>query len=157
VTIDEPEIEDPSLRQLFDYWQSKQRGRFAPGRPDIEPEELAFILPFLYLVDVVGPQPRFRFRLVGTGIVSEYGAEITGKFADEIVLNENQASFLVGYQDVASEGKPVSHRGNYTRRSGRRMTYEHLILPLSTDGRTVNMLLAAAIVKSVDDSKTSQR
>lgn len=104
-------------------------------------------MPFVYLIDVVG-SPRFRFRLVGTGIVKEYGAEITGKFADEIDLNENQAAFL-----AEGAGKPATNRGSYTTRNGWHRTHEHLILPLSSDGQTVDMLLAAAIVKGVGGAK----
>lgn len=108
----------PIPSKAFDYWQSERRDRFAPSRADIEPEELTLILPFVYLVDVIGSPPRFRYRLAGTGIVKEYGAEITGKFADEIDINENQTAFLIGYKRVASEGKPISNRGKYVRRGG---------------------------------------
>jgi len=147
--IDRPSIEDSSLGRLYDYWHGKRRGRFAPSRVDIDPAQLKFILPFIYLIDVVGSPARFRFRLVGTGIVKEYGAEITGKFADEIDLNEHQTAFVVAYNRVIIDGKPASSRGNYTRRNGQRLAYEHLILPLSTNGQTVDILLAAAITKSV--------
>ena len=151
--IDRLSIEDPSLGRLFDYWQSSRRGRFAPTRPDIHPQRLIFILPFLYLIDVIGAPPRFRFRLAGTGIVKEYGAEITGKFADEIDLNENQTAFVDEYRHVVGDGKPACSRGTYTTRNGRHRVYEHLTLPLSTDGQTVNMLLAAAITKRLGAAK----
>jgi hypothetical protein len=150
---DRPVIEDPHLQQLFDYWQSKQRGRFAPSRPDIEPEHLTFILPFLYLIDVVGVPPRFRFRLAGTGIVKEYGAEITGKFADEIDLDDRQAAIIAEYERVVRDGEPVCSRWNFIKHDGRHLTYEHLILPLSSDGRTVTMLLAGAMIKGVGGAK----
>jgi hypothetical protein len=146
--FDRPSIEDASLARLYDYWHGKRHGRFAPSRVDIDPAQLKFILPFLYLIDVVGgPAPRFRFRLAGTGIVKEYGAEITGKFADEIDLNEHQTAFVAEYNRVVGDGKPASSRGNYTKSNGRRLTYEHLILPLSTNGQTVDKLFAAAITK----------
>jgi hypothetical protein len=145
--IDRPSIEDPSLGRLYDYWHGKRHGRFAPSRVDIDPAQLKFILPFIYLIDVVGSPLRFRFRLAGTGIVKEYGAEITGKFADEIDLNEHQAGFVAEYNRVVGHGKPTSSRGNYTKRNGRRLTYEHLTLPLSTNGERVDILLAAAVTK----------
>jgi hypothetical protein len=151
--IDRPSIDDPSLGRLFDYWQGKRHGRFAPSRLDIDPAELKFILPFLYLIDVVGSPPRFRFRLAGTGIVKEYGAEITGKFTDEIDLNEHQRAFVAEYNRVVGDGKPASSRGNSARRNGWRLTYEHLVLPLSTNGQTVDILLAAAITKGLGGAR----
>lgn len=147
--IDRPPIEDPSLRRLFDYWQGKRRGRFAPSRGDIDPAQLTFILPFLYLVDVVGSPPRFRYRLAGTGIVTEYGGEITGKFADEIDLDEKQAAIIAEYARVVRDGKPASSRWSYTKHDDRHLTYEHLILPLSSDGRSVDMLLGGAMIRGV--------
>src|SRR5689334_294640 len=75
-TFSDAVIDHEGLRRLHDYWASKKGDRKAPSRADIRPEEMVPLLPSVYLVDVEGT--RFRLRLVGTEIVLEYGAEITG-------------------------------------------------------------------------------
>jgi hypothetical protein len=146
-------ISDPLLRRLYDYWDGKRAGRSAPTRADIHPEELTFILPFLYLIDVVGTPPRFQFRLAGTGIVTEFGGELTGKFADEIDLDNQQTAIIAEYERVVRSAKPISSRWNYTKYDGRQLSYEHVILPLSSDGRAVDMLLGGALIRGVGGSK----
>jgi hypothetical protein len=90
-----PSIEDPSLGgSLIAGRASGMAGLRRVDSTSTHPAHLEFILRFLYLIDVVGSPPRFRFRLAGTGIVKEYGAEITSKLADEIDLNEHQTAFV---------------------------------------------------------------
>ena len=148
---DRAAISDPLLRRLYDDWDSKRAGRSAPSRVDIHPEELTFILPYLYLIDVVCS--RFHFRLAGTGIVLEFGGEITGKFADEIDLDGQQAAIIGEYERVVRTVKPVSSRWDYVKHDGRHLSYEHVILPLSTDGKTVDRLLGGALIRGVGGSK----
>ena len=53
----------PRVRQLRDYWESKQRGRAMPARADINPCEIKPLLPYLMISDLFGDPPRVRFRL----------------------------------------------------------------------------------------------
>src|SRR4051794_10782916 len=75
-------------RALYRYWQSLRRGRRLPARADVDPIEIPALLPNLILIDVEPSPLRFRYRLVGTRIVS-YRAELqipdhTGRYADEV-------------------------------------------------------------------------
>jgi hypothetical protein len=140
--------EDPTLQALFNYWVKLKGDRLAPSRKEIRPDDLPFgVLPQIYMLDVVaGPQPRFRFRLAGTGIVREYGRELTGEFADEIDLNHVSEEIVAEYTRVVATAEPVATKWNYVKNDGRHLKYEHLILPLSDDGKTVNMLLGGAVI-----------
>lgn len=145
------EIVHASLSDFFSYWQKKKGGRIAPARREIRPNEIPVpVLPYIYMIDVIPGQPRrFRFRLVGTGIVTEYGSDPTGKFVDEVDLDFMTNEIIAEYDRVASSGQPAASRWKYTKLDGRMLEYEHVILPLSDDGKTVDVLLGAAMIKGV--------
>ncbi len=138
------EINDPLLRRLYDYWLAKKQDRIAPTRGDIDPGELRELLPHLFLVEAVGSPPRYRYRLVGTEVVKEFGEEITGKFLDQVDFDHVAGRVLSEYDQSAAGRQPIMSRWNYSKAGGRHVIYERLILPLSSDGRAINMFLCGA-------------
>jgi hypothetical protein len=134
----------PVAQELLAYWQSKLQGRRAPRREDILPEELGKLLPWVILLEVVGEPPRFRVRLAGTGVVREYGAEMTGKFLDDLDMGAALDRSLEDHRRAVREFRPVVGTFDFKTQDGRWMSYERITLPLSADGETVNMLLCGA-------------
>jgi len=134
----------PVTQRLLAYWQSKLNGRAAPRREDILPEELGDLLPWIILIEIMGEPPRFRVRLAGTGVVREYGSEVTGKFIDELDLGAARDRALDDYGRVARDCRPVVGTFDLKKRDGRWGSYERIALPLSADGESVNMLLCGA-------------
>jgi hypothetical protein len=142
------EVSEPthqSLRDLYTYWLGKRSSRIGPPRSAIQLEEVPHVLPNISLVDVVGDPPRFFFRLCGTGVAEAYGENLTGKYLEEIdvesvSLNTDFRNF---YTKLVRECRPQVFRIRFTKRDGRCLEYERIGLPLSEDGKTVNMLLFA--------------
>jgi hypothetical protein len=133
------------LRELLGYWLRKKGTRRAPARAHIDPAEIVHLLPFVGLVDVTRDPLRFRFRLVGTAVVAGYGQDITGRFLDEIDLNLHERDIIAEYVQVAESWQPVCARWAYVRSDGRHVAYERLALPLSSDGKTVDMLFGGCV------------
>lgn len=135
---------DPLLRQLLDYWTKEKGDRIAPSRLDVDPGQIRALLPNVFLVERIGEPPRYRYRLVGTTVVKEFGEEITGKYLDEVDFDFVTSRVVSEYDRAAKECRPIVSKWAYDKQSGRRMAYERLILPLSSDGRTVDMFLCGA-------------
>src|SRR6185437_3247279 len=68
------------LRRMYDYWVEKAHGRPLPDRRELDPAEISDLLPHLSIVEVVGDQPRYRFRLIGTQVVAALGFNPTSQF-----------------------------------------------------------------------------
>lgn len=154
------QIHHVALKQLYAYWQAKKGPRVAPARKDIDPAEMKPFLRHVFLLDVLGVAPRFKFRLAGTEIVSRFGEELTGRFLDEVDLDDVGPQIVHEYERAVREARPVYSRWNYTKHSGRYLNYERLILPLSSDGRAIDMLLCGAHVDgwpSTDASVPGER
>jgi hypothetical protein len=146
------ELQQPnhqSLKDLYVYWLSKKGARIAPARSAILPEEIVTHLPRIALVDVIGDLPRFRFRLFGSGLVAAYGQDLTGKFLDEIDLGTKSVPEAFQHAvRVVRECRPHFGRTRFTKQGdNRRVEYERIVLPLSADGSTVNMILCGYVVE----------
>ena len=133
------------LKQLLAYWQNKKGARIAPSRDDIDPAEITPLLPYVGLADVERDPLRFRYRLVGTKVTTGYGLELTGQFLDEVDLDKHQHEIIAEYKRVVERCEPSCTSWEYTRGDGRHIRYERLALPLSSDGKTVDMLFGGAV------------
>jgi hypothetical protein len=133
-------IESRSLQQLYDYWQEKRAGRIFPARRDLAPIEFQFVLGNVVLIDVTHDPLRFRFRLVGTNIVYHEGIDPTGLYLDELPLVEGRQVLDSAYRHVVAAREPVR---NIRERilDGRTRRFEALLLPLSSDDKTVDMIM----------------
>jgi hypothetical protein len=145
------------LMRLLAYWQGKRGRRAMPSRADIDPNEIRDLLPHLLLTDVVNEQgrTRFRYRLVGTAVQEAFGREMIGQYIDEL-MSGTYRDFIVGlYQDLVERKKPIYSESIYGSSDPRNKLWtERLMLPLSTDGKHVNMVLSAQVFRHGSPLKT---
>jgi len=133
----------PDLVALLGYWNTKRGPRFAPPRSAIDPGEIVSVLPRVKLVDVLRGTDGsldFRFRLAGTEIGNILGTELTRLRPRD--LQPPQFGIMVHehYSQCVAERRPLLHRVEID--SVRRIhNYARLLLPLSSDGETVDMLM----------------
>jgi hypothetical protein len=141
--ITDPEqVESTAIRKLFEYWRSKCAGRDMPRRADIDPVEIPTLMPNLLVADIEYDPFRVRYRLVGTRVVEMTGYEFTGRYLDEIALPNDEGPFQECYQLACESRSPVMSRIKWHLAPNTTEEYDICILPLSDDGRRVNMALA---------------
>jgi hypothetical protein len=142
-----PPITAPKLRRLYDYWAETCAGRPYPRRADLDPVAMGFILGNLILVDVLGApggERRFRIRLHGSNLAARHGYELTGKMLDTLPVGEQRDLARRSFGAVAASGAPL-HAYRDCVLDGRQQRYETLILPLSSDGAGIDMLLVGLV------------
>jgi len=132
------DIPVPLLRDLYEYWHGKKGDRKMPSRPDICPTEIIDLLPKILLIDVTYEPLRFRFRLIGTDVVSIMGQDVTGKYLDELSSNSamhSRLSWLARHKTTYY----VSTQLDWLNRSFQK--YHVLGLPLGDAAGKVNMVM----------------
>jgi hypothetical protein len=137
--LDDPDL-DPDLGFALDYWRRKRGARLAPARGDIDPVDIARVLPRVMLVDVSPDPIDFRFRLAGTGLFKIHGAELTNRRALDLEPPAYGALIHRHYCDALVRRAPVAHRVRIECAT-RRSAYMRIILPLSEDDRAINRLM----------------
>ena len=137
-------LRDDRHRRAFAYWRSKAPEGRLPGRRDIDPLDVPDLLPWLTLVDVVweGKRLRLRCRLTGTEVVTRFGRDITGLYAEEAYSGDYLAQVLESYGAIIENRRPHLSRHQVPIEGRENAEYDRLILPLAADGDTVDMFLA---------------
>lgn len=125
---------------LFRYWDAARGGRSMPARADLDPLEMKAALPYLMLIDVVGPE--FRYRLVGTQVVQDFGRDLTGKTVGQQIRPMPFAADVGAlFRRVRDEGRAVFTTGHHQTPDGVTHSVSRLLLPLGEDGRTSMIMI----------------
>ena len=138
------EIQAPDLQRLYQDWDRRRRGREFPARSDFDPLDLRYILGSLSLIDVLRDPPRFRIRLHATNVVDRAGMDLTGRFIDEMP-EERRKTAAAHYERVIAERAPVARLYEHRPIDERMWNCEILVLPLASDGATIDMLMSAFV------------
>ncbi len=132
-----PATLEADLEKARAYWHGLIRGKASdmPYWDDVKLSALPELVDRLALIEVFDKPERFRFDIVGKGIVAKYGKDFTGGFADEIESNAPLAFFRAQASATVEGRAPTYQRqGNVAR----------LLLPMWGDGR-ISMLLGAFV------------
>jgi hypothetical protein len=139
----------PDLAAILDYWNKKRGERFAPPRSAIDPSDFMDALPRVKLVDVLragNGDLDFRFRLAGTWIGNVLGTELTRLRPLDLQPPQFGALVHAHYVQCVDERRPLLHKVEID--SVRRIhNYARLLLPLSSDGEQVDMLMTVDSAK----------
>ena len=115
----------PDLARVLDYWNAKRSG--------------CSTLASMMRGKVEQPL-RFRYRLCGTGVCPVHPADQTGLAADELQPPAYGQLIHGQYAEVLRTRSPALHL-NVFDTDDRYRSYAHLILPLSHDEVSVDMIM----------------
>ena len=134
------------IKSLYDYWISIHPAAGLPGRQHLDPSEIPRLLPNVFLVDVRRDPLRFKYRLVGTEYVRLMGRELTGSYLDEVHpgffgLIRRQYTEATEFRRPAYRKGPIM----YANPDRRYLGMERIIVPLATNGTTVDMIMGGVV------------
>jgi hypothetical protein len=130
------------VRQLYDYWQSKRRGRDVPDRADIDPAEIKPLLPNILIAEVTDPPFRIRYRLVGSRITQATGFDLTGRYLDQLIPTDPENRWQDYYREARDQRAPVMGAVSVPTLHGDRFRYEFGIFPLTLGGHAVAQFIS---------------
>jgi len=130
--------------QLEDYWRTRcslEGRRAVPRRRDIDAVALGRLLPQVFLMDIVGPAARLRWRLVGSLIGAREGGDPTGRWLEDSLVPEEAELIQQFAQVTIRERRPSCHAGRWRDSRDQPRLLARLLVPLSEDGTVVSTLL----------------
>jgi hypothetical protein len=145
-------IDNARLRLLYGYWMEKRGDRPFPSRAALDPLDMQFIIGNVCLVDVIsGDPPRFRVRLLGSNLTRRLGRDwdgdmrdVTGRMLDELPPTDFRIQAIQTFTTVVQTDEPF-HVKRTQILDGQPYRYDGIALPLSKDGKTVDMLLVGMV------------
>lgn len=140
LAFDPSQLSSARLKEAFAYWDSKRAGRTMPSRRDIDPAEIVKLLPYVMLIDVITDPLDFRYRLMGTELSAISHHDYTGKRFSEVEGKGSASTVWQNCEQVVRSKAPYSRTPPYIGPERHVQHREDLLLPLSADGVTVNMI-----------------
>jgi len=133
----------PEQKAIFDYWRQQCLNKGLPSHKDIDPSFIKSFLPTVSLMEVCqkDEQQRYKIRLAGTGFYNYFEQEITGRYVDELPCGDRAEYWDRIYNVITKTGRP---RMGVTRPGtpcGSHMYQFWIRMPLSCDGKKINMIL----------------
>lgn len=139
------QLGEPVLIALYQYWSDRRDGRKAPGRADIDPIDIPGLLPHVSLADVLDGGARYRIRLAGTKIEERFGCSLTNSIVDE-VMHGPYLDYVQGLlRKLVRDCAPLYSESSFEPGRTRRLRVKRLMLPLSNDQASVDMILTGMI------------
>lgn len=143
----------PAQQAVYDYWRSKCQGGQLPSRHDIDPMQLKTHLPMVSLTSICGAsgRTRFQYRLVGTGFWDLYNDEVQGRYIDELPMGDRCQYWNRVLNQVLGKGRPSAGVTRPGTPFGNHLAQFWIRLPLSDNGRDVNLILGYDHLIKVSD------
>jgi hypothetical protein len=143
----EPSAE--AICRLVQYWRARCVDGRLPARRDIDPIALAFVLPNIFLMDVLPaeePRNRFRFRLFGTELARIHGRDLTGRTFHDALEPEPADGAVRHAMRLVEERVPLFVSGKVRYLANKEwLSFENCLLPLQDEAGAVNKILGATV------------
>jgi len=120
-----------------------------PARANFAHEDLWPLMGDIALIDVETAPLRYRYRLIGTNIVSLVDRDMSGRYLDDVYRGEKYDNYRGEKYDnvvrsldyIRAHKVQVRGAGNISHAEQDDLRVEVLDAPLSSDGETVDMVL----------------
>ena len=131
----------PTLLGLYEVWEARRIGDALPTWDAIAKADLKRWRENLVVIEVVGGDS-YVYRYYGTKFIELFGTDMTGRTLDGLP-DEQKALITFEYEYARSRRRPTwrVYSGDF---DGDIITWQRLILPIASDGETIDMLLVGA-------------
>lgn len=136
-----PLLSTQPLRDLLSFWRARCSVEDIPLSAEVAPQDIRAWMPNIVIMQALSDE-RFVYAFYGRSFTRAFGESHLGQTLDQ--LPEAQRALLHDeYRRACRERRPVARI--YTADfDGETQTWERLVLPLRSDGETVDKLLVAA-------------
>ena len=124
---------------LFNAWHQACGVRPMPSRADIGPAEIQRLMPNIQLFEVIGGGERFFTRSAGTATYGDF--DPAGAFWDEVPFGVERIHVQAALREVVARKQPNLAAREVGDDANGKIALEEVLLPLSQDGQTVNMII----------------
>jgi hypothetical protein len=137
-----------SIRELFDYWNTRRGTRPAPERGEIEPGAIRRVLADTFMLSF-DPRTGHPFRIAGTRVCAAFGRELKGVAFTDIWAGASRDPVRDVLATVATESVGVVAGASGRSCEGAALELEFLVLPLAHRGGASARILGALVPTEV--------
>jgi len=137
---------------LYAYWVSRHHDT-AVRASGIRPNELAPLLPYLFLIELdPSEQPRFRFRYCGVAVARCYGRDLSDEDFLPLWGPDDRLTLQRDLRALAFRSSGMVSGVIAETMGGGIISYEMLLLPLAGDNTTAGAIGSMVRIGGHDES-----
>jgi len=135
-----------TTKALYAYWDALRAGRLAPLRNEVEPADIAALLPNAFILERTG-RDAARFRMAGEAVCDLIGLALDGMSAAAIWEGASRLRIAQMIEGVVSAPAAAIIVGQSRAVGGvQGAQAEFSLLPLRTDSGAIDRILGSAAV-----------
>lgn len=148
-----PSFRDADERRLqmraYQHWASLLRGRLLPSAADIDLARLDGLAPYAVLVTRGRGRRGWRLRFVGGRLRGEASVPASDVPLTRVPAGTVLARLTEHVDDVVARRAPVRLEAEFTSARGRETLFRGMLMPLSSDGDTIDALFGVMNWKEI--------
>jgi hypothetical protein len=161
---DEPSIERPpeigvDERRMhvraYNYWVSLLGGRAYPAIQDVDPHNIEDFGPHSVLLDFSRSTEDPEIVFLGRALRAECGLDATIRRISEVPSRSLLSRLTDHYLQIIANSAPIGFEAEFVGQRGYNTMYRGILMPLSTDGETIDFIYGVINWKEMADADTA--
>lgn len=132
-----------AMARMASFWLDLRQRTDRPTRRDFGPEDLKFVLPDLFMIDV-GAEGGLRYRLAGTRLARRFDRDPTGRAVSEMSDVWGPEAIVSVLRHIIWTGEPHAILARAGGPWNSYPLYQAVLMPLHAEDGRISILLGAA-------------
>ena len=142
--------------RAYNYWVSLLDGRAYPSVEDVEPEKLEDFGPHSVLLDFSTGSENPAVVFIGRALREECGLDGGIRFISDVPGRSLLSRLTDHYLQIIANCAPIGFEAEFVSQRGLNTMYRGILMPLSSDGDTIDFIYGVINWKEVADLRTTQ-
>ncbi|HST35725.1 MAG TPA: hypothetical protein VLK25_03745 [Allosphingosinicella sp.] len=160
---DEPAMERPpeigvDERRMhvraYNYWVSLLGGRAYPSIQDVDPSTIEDFGPHSVLLDFSRDQADPEIAFLGRALRIECGLDAAIRHISEVPSRSLLSRLTDHYLQIIANCAPIGFEAEFVGQRGHNTLYRGILMPLSSDGESIDFIYGVINWKELADSET---
>ena len=141
--------------RAYNYWVSLLAGRAYPSIEDLEPQNLDDFGPHSVLLDFTAGSDNPAIAFLGGSLRRQCGLQADIKSIREVPSRSLLSRLTDHYLQIIANCAPIGFEAEFVAQNGCNTMYRGILMPLSSDGETIDFIYGVINWKELADSATT--
>jgi hypothetical protein len=141
--------------RAYNYWVSLLGGRAYPAIQDVDPHNIEDFGPHSVLLDFSNDSEDPEIAFLGRALRAECGLAPTIRRISEVPSRSLLSRLTDHYLQIIANRAPIGFEAEFVATRGLNTLYRGILMPLSSDGETIDFIYGVINWKEVADADTA--
>ncbi len=141
--------------RAYNYWVSLLAGRAYPSIQDVDPHNIEDFGPHSVLLDFSKSHENPKIAFLGRALRIECGLDAAIRHIGEVPSRSLLSRLTDHYMQIIANCAPIGFEAEFVGQRGYNTLYRGILMPLSSDGESIDFIYGVINWKELADSETA--